>query len=379
MRIIHCCLSCFYIDGRNYQENELIRVHVKNGHEVLVIASTEIHTDKGDISYCKPNDYIGDEGARVIRIPYRKIFPHYIALRLRFYPRVYRIISEYNPDAILFHGTCAAEIITVASYVKNKKNVIFYVDSHEDKYNSARGFISKEILHKLFYGYCIRKALPEIKKIMCISIETIDFVEETYSIPKNKLEFMPLGGCPIKTKEYNERRNRVRDAMQIEKNSIVILQSGKQTRNKKLIESIKAFKSANIEGARFYIAGVLQDDIKEEVIQLINNDNRICYVGWKNVEELTDLLCATDIYIQPGTQSVTMQHSLCCHCAVAIDDVKSHKIYINGNGWLINENNTILNIMKSLNINKLKEMGECSYKFACEMLDYSVQADRVLK
>ena len=41
MKIIHLCLSCFYIDNYRYQENELVREHVTDGHEVLVVASTD--------------------------------------------------------------------------------------------------------------------------------------------------------------------------------------------------------------------------------------------------------------------------------------------------------------------------------------------------
>ena len=41
MKIAHICLSCFYIDGFSYQENELVRQNVSDGHDVLVITSTE--------------------------------------------------------------------------------------------------------------------------------------------------------------------------------------------------------------------------------------------------------------------------------------------------------------------------------------------------
>jgi hypothetical protein len=41
MKIVHMCLSCFYIDGYFYQENEIIRQNVDDGHDVVVIASTE--------------------------------------------------------------------------------------------------------------------------------------------------------------------------------------------------------------------------------------------------------------------------------------------------------------------------------------------------
>ena len=69
MRILHLCLSCFYIDDAGYQENHLVRQHVADGHEVLVIASTEIFDGKGGLGYAEPGSYIGSDGAKVIRIP----------------------------------------------------------------------------------------------------------------------------------------------------------------------------------------------------------------------------------------------------------------------------------------------------------------------
>ena len=64
MRILHLCLSAFYIDEAGYQENHLVQQHVKDGHEVLVIASTETFDGKGGLN-CKGGS-IWVDGAKVI-------------------------------------------------------------------------------------------------------------------------------------------------------------------------------------------------------------------------------------------------------------------------------------------------------------------------
>ena len=68
MKICHMCLSCFYIDGYSYQENELVRQNVLDGHEVFVIASTETYAEDRTLSYIRPGDYEGGEGAPVCRV-----------------------------------------------------------------------------------------------------------------------------------------------------------------------------------------------------------------------------------------------------------------------------------------------------------------------
>ncbi len=380
MKIAHLCVSNFYIDGYSYQENELIAEHVRQGHEVKVIASTETIGKDGKLTYVKPATYMGEEGAIVHRLDYIKWLPHKIARKLRIHVGVYKKLEEFRPEVILFHSLCGWELLTVARYKKAFPDVLLYADSHEDWHNSARSFLSREILHKRYYGPILRRALPQIEKLLCISLETMDFVEEVYRVPRERLEFFPLAGHPVPNSTYKKTRKMIRNKLGLKDNNIMFVQSGKQTKRKKLIESLKSFTANKDPNFRLYIAGVLSDDIKKEAEELIAKDDRVKFLGWKKADELTELLIAADVYLQPGTQSVTMQNSMCAHCAIIIDDVKSHAPYLKGNGWLINKNNSLTNIFKDVSKRKveLAKMQEISYKIAKDMLDYSILAKRVL-
>jgi 1,2-diacylglycerol 3-alpha-glucosyltransferase len=378
VRIAHLCLSNWYVDGVSYQENELVRQHVSQGHDVLVIASTERMEPNGRHSYGEPGDYPGEDGARVIRLPYR-LWPAKLAQKLRLHPNVYRHLEDFRPEAILFHGTCGWEVATAARYARKHPTVLFYIDSHEDQYNSARNFLSREVLHKLYYRFCLGRAWPDARKILCVTLETMDFVEATYSVPRSKLEFYPLGGRLIPSHEHASRRSAVRRALGIADDQILLIQSGKQTRRKKLVEALYAFRKAAPPNARLRIVGMLADEIRDEATRLIGDDPRVQFLGWKQAEEMTDLLCAADVYLQPGTQSVTMQHSLCCHCAVIIDDVPSHKVYMDGNGWLINERTPLEIAFAALAEADLPRMQERSFALASRLLDYATLGDRILR
>ena len=378
MKIVHVCLSCFYVDSRHYQENELVRQHVSEGHDVLVIASTETHSEDGTTSYRSAGGYLGSDGAPVVRLPYR-LWPASLAHKLRVHPGVYQLLSEFQPDAILFHGACGWEIINVARFCRANPQVLFYIDSHEDWHNSARNFLSREVLHKLYYRFCLRRAWPVAGAILCISTETMDFVESVYRVPRSKLEFFPLAGHPVQPNTYSERRARTRAELGIRSDQILFVQSGKQTRRKKLVEALLAFERRPLERFVMVIAGSLAADIRTEAEKLISRNPAIRFLGWKDVEALTDLLCAADIYLQPGTQSVSMQHSLCCHCAVIIDDVPSHHIYLNGNGWLINDVTPLEKILEEVGQADLATLQERSYEFAKNFLDYSMLSQRVLR
>ena len=378
MKIVHLCLSCFFIDGRGYQENELVRQHVREGHDVLVIASTETHSPDGALMYVKPAEYVGEEGARVIRLAYFPGIPHGLVRKLRIHAGVYDLLAQFKPDTILFHGACGWELRTVARFVRDYPSVMFYVDSHEDWNNSARGAISREFLHKLYYRAVLQSSLPSVKKILCVSTETMQFVKEIYGIPQERLEFYPLGGRPVPDDEYAERRSRTRMALGLRQLDIVFVQSGKQTRRKKLLESLRAFIAVDDRRFRFLVVGVLDEEIRGEAEKLMAGDARIRYVGWKTQEELTDILCAADVYVQPGTQSATMQHSLCARCAVVLDDVPAHEVYHRGNGWLINNERPLEAALIEAQGADLELLQANSYRIACEMLDYSILSRRVL-
>ncbi len=379
MRVAHLCLSCFFIDGVLYQENELVRQHLNDGHDVLVIASTETHSQEGKITYIPAGDYVGSEGARVVRLPYVGWLPHAVARKMRINPGVGRLLRSFQPDTIVFHGTCGWEILTVAKYVKENPSVKFYVDSHEDWNNSARNFVSREVLHKNYYGRLLRNAMPQIDKILCVSTEAMAFVGECYRIPRDRLEFFPLGGRPVPENEYNNRRTVTRADYDISNEDILFVQSGKQTRRKRLIETLEALSKNPDPRFRFLVAGVLQEDIRQQAIQLIAGDNRVKFVGWKTADQLTDLLCAADVYLQPGTQSASMQHSLCCRCAVILDDVPAHLIYQRENGWFVGKGQSLEDAFAQVRSADLDSMKLNSYAIACEMLDYSVLSRRVLR
>ncbi len=378
MRIAHLCLSNFYIDGRNYQENQLVRQHVDDGHEVLVLASTETQAENGRLTYVEPTEYMGSDGAYVARLAYRRFLPHTVMRKLRMHPGVRQRLEAFRPDAILFHGACGYELVATAEYARRHPSVLFYIDSHEDWNNSARGIASRELLHRLYYGTILRRALPAARKLLCITVETMDFVTGLYGVDRSRVELFPLGGHPVPDGQYWLRRARTRAILGLNDEEIAFIQSGKQTRRKKLIEALQAYSLSATANSRFFIVGILSDCIKGQVERLLVADHRIQFLGWKSADELTDLLCAADVYVQPGTQSVTMQHSLCCRCAVAIDDVPSHRIYDSGIGWLMKSPGDLEHVFAMAASSDLKSMQERAYAQACALLDYKVLAQRVL-
>ena len=380
MRIAHICLSDYYLDDRAYQENELVEEHTRQGHDVRVIASTQVLDNAKCREYLPAGRYRNSHGVEVIRLPYHPWMPQALAKSLRPHREVYRLLEEFAPDTILFHGMCGWELVTVSRYKKAHPTVKFYVDTHTDFINSARGPVSKWGLHFLYYRTLVHWCLPWIDKILYISLLTGKFAQEFYGIPEDKLEFYPLGGHPVPDDEYHEIRRAARENLGVSEDHILFVQSGKQAASKKLLDTLEAFTGNPDPRFQLVIVGALLDDIRDQAQALIESDLRIQFAGWKTPDELKALLCGADVYLQPGSQSATMQTSLCCRCVPVLEDIPGHGFYTRNNGWLVNNQEGLVSVFAEISsgVANLHQMSDESEKLAKKELDYAVLARRVL-
>lgn len=379
MKIAHLCLSNFYYDNFSYQENLLVRQNVKDEHDVLVLASVESVDNKGKVKFLSPNRYLGDDGALVIRLPYNAFIPRIIQHKFRSYSGVLSQINSFAPDVIYFHGLSAFELLNIKKYKLLNPKTKLILDCHSDKYNTATGFISKTILHNIFYKSIYKSILPFVDKVFCISVEAMDFAVDFYDTPKEKVEFYPLGGFCLDNDEYTTIRTNQRHQLALLDSNIMFLQTGKFNKKKKLIESLENFIKVKDPSFVYVVAGNLEPDIKEEALKLIGSDERINYIGWVDAEKIQSLLCASDIYVQPGSQSATMQQSLCLRNPVILANVKSHYPFIDNNGWLIDDTDELEGIFSMIakNKNNILNMSEKSFNIAKSLLDYKVLAQKI--
>lgn len=380
MKIVHLCLSNFYIDGYAYQENMLVAEHVRAGHDVHVLASTETFGPNGKLTYMAPSSYRSADGAMIERLPYRFASLPKFARKLRAYPGLLSRLSQLAPDVIMFHGLAGYALREVAQYARQNPNVVLYADSHEDFNNSARTWVSKWVLHFLFYRTIFRMSLPAIRKVFCITKETEFFVGGFYGCPADKMELLPLGGRVLPDEDYARLRQAARAEHHWGDDLRIFVQSGKFDSAKRLIESLEAFSALPDPNVRLILAGVFMSDVKDKAEELVARDSRIVPLGWLDTQGLTRLLAGADVYLQPGSQSATMQMALCCRKPVIVADVISHHTLISSNGWLVSSKQSLYDALASaaqMERSGLESMSAQSLKVAATMLDYATQAKRL--
>lgn len=374
-------LSCFYIDDASYQENIIPQINKKDGHEVEIIASTEVFVKNNTLGLTEPKKYLTAENITITRLPYIKILGSFVSKKIRAYTGLYKKIEEFAPDVIFFHGAAAWALNTVAKYKRNNPHVKFYVDSHEDENNSARNLVSRILLYDCFYSRILRRNIKYIDKLFYITKETYNFIKNIYRVKDEKLHFLPLGGIITDTNKRLHTRKLIREEYGLSDNDVLCLHSGKLDKLKRTIETVEGFSNYKSNRFKLLIIGSASEEIKTELDKLIQKDKRVEFLGWKKKEELQNLLMAADLYIQLGTQSVTMQQAMCNGCAVAVYPYESHTFLLVDNAFYIKSSQDITNILQSIdnNIEEFKTKREESFSFAQTKLDYNIIANNVIQ
>lgn len=362
-----------------YQDNLLPACHRLDGHEVVFISDVFIYRD-GEIVEAQEEDRYLENGVRLIRVKYDRILSSFITSKIQKVNKLKILISEIEPDIILYHGICGKEIMTAAQYVKANPDVLFYADSHEDFNNTARSRIAK-LAYKYIHGGFVRNALPFIKKILYISEETKEYLEEMYHIPEEQMEWFPLGGRLFTEKERRASRAKVVSDLGLRNDCIILGHSGKLVPAKKTLELIRAFSCLSDERLRLLIFGSLAKVNGEELKEAIDKDERILFLGWKQGQEINELLLACDLYCQPGTQSATLQAAVCCGCAIMIYPYPSYKDFIDGNGYFVRNQDDIRQALEEIteSSERISSMRAKSFEIAEKYFDYKKIAARIYK
>lgn len=379
MRILHLMLANFYAEGFGYQENLLPKQNATDGHEVAIIASTSQPSKGGRLIHVKPSRYINQDGIEVTRIPYSWVLPRPVMAKIRAYQGLYARIQEFRPDVILHHGVASLSLRVLRAYKKKNADVRIYADSHMTFSNSARGFLSREMLHKRFYGPVLRQTLPYLEKVLCVTPETMRFLESLYAVPRNQMELYPLGGVILGERERLSLRSRVREGLGLRSGDILIVHSGKMSHEKRTAELVKAFLAAQNSKLRLVLVGSFAEDVGADVLPLLETDSRACFVGWASPHELQGYLCAADLYVQPGSQSVTMQQALCCGSAVLLYPHRNHIELLGNNALYARTSDDITNVLLRISRDPriLQRKREQGFEIAQKMLDYRVLASRL--
>ena len=306
MKLIQLCLGSFYIDNYSYQENLLPKYQKEFVDEVKIIASLVSFDENG--KFCllpEASKYINEYNIPVERLEYKKKLGK-LAKLLRLYQKdLYAVLEEEKPDIIFVHGIQFYDIRKVVKYAKKHPEVIIYGDNHADFSNSARGFVSKNILHKIVWKHCAKIIEPYTKKFYGVLPARVDFLVDVYKLPKEKVELLVMGCDDIKADEAKapEVREKIRKMYDIKEDDFLIMTGGKidlfKTQTLLLMEAVNKIENDKV---KLIVFGSVVPELKEKINSLCSD--KVKYIGWVKAEDSYKYFAASDLVVFPGRHSV---------------------------------------------------------------------------
>ena len=309
MRVVHLCLGAFFIDGYSYQENLLPKYHVKQGHDVTVIASLETFDKEGRRTVLSsPSSYRDKNGFDVIRLAYKKpyrwnrLFRHFVGLQ--------DAIESVAPNIIFIHGACFGDTPIVRRYLNKHPSTKLFVDSHADWINSAKNWLSLNILHPIIWRHYSKVIEPYMTKCFGVTPMRCRFLKEMYHVNPEIIEYLPLGvDDEMIPKDKDCVRNSIRNELGVNKTDFLILTGGKIDKLKNTHILLKAFEKLNNPHVHIVICGVLTHEM-ECLKETIDANHNIHYLGWCNAGRVMDCMIASDLACFPGTHSTLWEQTV---------------------------------------------------------------------
>ncbi|MBQ9993794.1 MAG: glycosyltransferase family 4 protein [Clostridia bacterium] len=382
MKILHCCLSGIYVEGYGYQENHLTELQKAAGHDVRVAASTEVLSD-GKTCFVSPGVEYTASGIEITRLAYAPWMPGPLKSKLRVFPKFRELLEGFAPDIVYFHGAASYELCTAARYRREHPETSLFVDSHAASYNSATNFVSKYLQHKGLYRLWYNRAKKYIDRLYYIGYYEKLYLEEHLHADESSMEALDLGGLVLEREERLAIRDEVRRELCIADDSIVFLHSGKLDPRKRTRELLEAFSAVRDERFVLLIIGFVPDDLRPVLDDAIAADGRIRYLGWMDAEGLKRHICASDMYLQPGSTSASLQLSLCCGTPAMIYPHETYTHLFTDDPSIAYAEDTaqMSALLSDISGGKvsLGDMGEAATLFAARRLDYREQAERICR
>jgi len=311
MKILHLCLAAIYVDNHGYQENILPKMHKLQGHEVMIVASTETFIENQKLGYITPSSYKTADDIPLVRLPYVSWIPSKLVRKLRLYTGLSEVLRSFQPDCIFLHDIQFISIKNIAAYVKENKNVVVYADGHTDFINSARNWVSRNILHKLIYKWCAKRIEPHIKKFWGTLPARVNFFKDVYNIAPEKVDLLVMGGDMTNIDFENKENIRIsiRKKYHIDDKTFLIITGGKIDELKNIHLLIQSIDKIAKDDIKLLVFGNVNEELKPK-FDVLFQSKFVKYVGWINSNEVYDYFLASDLAFFPGTHSVLWEQAI---------------------------------------------------------------------
>ena len=367
MKIVHICMVDAFSEGWAYHRNIISDKNKADGHDVTIITTKYRMRSDGKCELDKPGVFYTKTGVKIVRLEnIVSGLPMAVMDRLHWTKGLYKALEQEKPDIIMVHNLQFVNLYLVAKYRKKHNDMRLIGDTHSDRFVSIGKNPKKSIfVNKRIWGPVIRRNFKQFDRFCYIGLEQKQFFEEMYNISLENAMLAPLPAPIVSEKDKEKARDKIRKKHDIKQDEKLFVHSGKLVPRKKTKELLIALRQIPLK-CKLLIIGDIPPESMKELNALIDKDRRVEYLGWKSGDELREYISAADLYLQPGTMSITMQNALCAGTPVMIYPHDSYKYYCNGCEFIVKTTEDIERVFKGLSENgyDLNDMSRKAYEVA---------------
>lgn len=311
MKIVHICP--LYIDEYRYQDQLLPRAQAAMGHTVTVLTPIFIsapYYQMTEKDYRKTEPYV-QHGVTIVRLDQRLKF---LGWRLAAMKGLFERIEAEKPELLYAHGLSGFDILAALKYKKKHPECCVVADSHVESHSSARGFVSKRLLHGGLWKLLAQKAEKRLDRIYYVTPWVRQFITETYGLPAVKLAPTYLGGdmSALDNIDRTAVRETVRGQWGVLPEDLLFVSAGKIDTGKGTHLLVDAVRRMNSSVVHLVIVGPIEKEYESKLLALADGNPRIHFAGFMSSEKILEYFLAADIGIFPGNPSVLWQEAICC-------------------------------------------------------------------
>ena len=340
MKFLH--VEDFFHPDAGYQLNLLARLQVKQGHEVVIIASEMQNVPNylksffGDIDIEKKDkSYFVNTGVKIIRCPSFFWFSGRAFLK----NKIFKLIKSIKPDVVFIHGESTLTAIRLLLKYKSI-NLPFVLDSHMLEMASLNKFRN---VFRFFYRTFITPIILE-NSIPLIRVVDSDFVEKHFKIPLQKTNLLSFGTDVEFFKPNQLLKDTYRMEMGFKKNDFIVLYAGKLNEDKGGLFLSRAIKEKfNSERIKFVIVGnTVLDNYGEKVEKIfLNSENKIYRFPTQPYSNLVKFYQIADISVYPKQCSMSYFEAQSCGLPVLLEKNEINIDRVSNKKGLLFESNSI--------------------------------------
>lgn len=204
------------------------------------------------------------------------------------------------------------DIKLVKKFVQLYPQTTIYVDNHADYINSARNWLSLNILHRIIWRHFAKSIEPYTKKFWGVTPLRSLFLKEIYKIDKRKIDTLVMG-VDIDSSEFDRKleiRGEIRRSLGLNETNKVIINGGKLDVLKGTLILLESFIKITDPSYRLLLFGSISNEIANEISYFLKKDKRIIYLGWIEAKSIYKFLYASDVAVYPGTHSVLWEQTI---------------------------------------------------------------------